>query len=87
MPDNAPGIDGITEGDLLLLSDDALEWLALFYQELENGMPWPSCSNIARTAFLSKGDDDLDPKGFRGLSILPVCYRLWGVATLQRLQG
>ena len=44
-------------------------------------------SNLARTAFLSKGDNDLDPKGHRGLSILSVCYRLWGVATLQRLQG
>ena len=50
-------------------------------------MDWPTCSNIARTAFFSKGEDDLDPKGYRGLSILSVCYRLWGVATLQRLQG
>ena len=37
----------------------ALEWLALFFQELERGVAWPSCSNIARTAFLSKGEDDL----------------------------
>ena len=25
MPDNTPGLDGITKGDLLLLSDEALE--------------------------------------------------------------
>ena len=64
MPDNTPGLDGIAKADLLLLSDEALDWLALFFQELERGMAWPTCSNIARTAFLSKGQDDLDPKGY-----------------------
>ncbi len=62
MPDNTPGLDGITKADLLLLSDEALEWLALFFRELERGMAWPTCSNIARTAFFSKGEDDLAPR-------------------------
>ena len=30
------------------------------------------------------GEDDLDPKGYRGLALLSVCYRIWGVATLRR---
>ena len=63
MPDNTPGLDGVANADLLLLSDEALDWLALFFQELERGIAWPTCSNIARTAFLGKGEDDLDPKG------------------------
>ena len=84
MPDNTPGLDGIRKGDLLLLSPFALEWLAAFYQAIEAGAAWPSVLKQARTAFLSKGEDDLDPKGFRGLAILSVCYRIWGVATLRR---
>ena len=56
MPDDTPGLDGIAKADLLLLLlfDEALDWFALFFQELERGMAWPTCSNIARTAFLSK---------------------------------
>ena len=71
----------------MLLSDLALDWLAKLFMAVEGGASWPQCSNVARIAFISKGEHDLDPKGFRGLSILSVCYRLWGVATLQRLQG
>ena len=33
---------------------------------------------------MSKGEDDLDPNGYRSLAILSVCYRIWGVATLRR---
>ena len=73
LADNTPGLDGIAKADLLLLSDEASDWLALFFQKLERGVPWPTCSNIARTAFLSKWEDDLDPKGYRGLAILSVC--------------
>ena len=87
MPDNTPGLDGIVKGDLLLLSTEALEWLAKFYTAIEQGAKLPEASCAARMAFLSKGEDDLDPKGFRGLSILSCVYRIWGVATLQRLQG
>ena len=84
MPDSTPGLDGIRKGDLLLLSPLALEWLASFYQAIENGASWPKLLKQARTAYLSKGEDDLDPKGYRGLSLLSVCYRIWAVATLQR---
>ena len=87
VPDNIPGLDGVAKGDLMLLSDLALDWLAKLFMAVEGGASWPQCSNVARIAFISKGEHDLDPKGFRGLSILSVCYRLWGVATLQRLQG
>ena len=81
MPDSTPGLDGIRKGDLLLLSPYALEWLASFYQAIENGAPGPTLLKQARTAFLSKGEDDLDPKGYMGLvatlSLLPhlgCCY-------------
>ena len=77
MPDSTPGLDGIRKGDLLLLSPYALEWLASFYQAIEAGASWPKVLKQMRTAFLSKGEDDLDPKGYRGLAILSVCYRVW----------
>ena len=84
MPDNTPGLDGVRKGDLLLFSPYALEWLPAFYQAIEAGASWPKVLKHARTAFLSKGEDDLDPKGYRGLAISSVCYRIWGVATLRR---
>ena len=51
---------------------------------IEKGAPWPTAANAARTAFISKGEDDCDPKGFRGLAILSVIHRIWGVATLRQ---
>ena len=36
MPNSTPGLDGIRKEDLLLLSPYALEWLASFYQAIEN---------------------------------------------------
>ena len=77
MPDNTPGLDGVRKGDLLLLSPSALEWLAKFYTAIEQGAKWPEATCAARTAFLSEGEDDLDPKGFRCLSILSCVYRIW----------
>ena len=72
MPDSTPGLDGIRKGDLLLLSPYALEWLASFYEAIENGAAWPKLLKQARTAFLSKGEDDLDPKGVQR-AVAPLC--------------
>ena len=38
-----------------------------------------------RTTFLSKGDDDLSPTGYRGLAILAKIYRLYASIRLRHL--
>ena len=77
MPDNTPGTDGIRKGDLLILSPSAIWLLTLLLQAIEKGAAWPDAAATARTAFLSKGEDDLDPRGYRGLAILSKLYRMW----------
>ena len=70
MPDNTPGTDGVMKGDLVILSPNAIWLLTLLLQAIEKGAAWPEVVATARAAFLSKGEDDLDPRGFRGLAIL-----------------
>jgi hypothetical protein len=56
---------------------------AQLLHSIERGAPWPAPVNIARTAFLSKGEDDLSPLGSRGLSILSKFYRLYASIRLR----
>ena len=60
--------------------------LTQLLQAIERGATWHSPTNIARTAFLSKGDDDLSPQGFRGLAILSKLYRMWASIRLRHLK-
>ena len=83
MPDNTPGTDVIKKGDLLLLSPSAIWLLTLLLQAIEKGAAWPDAATTARTAFVSKGEDDLDPRGYRGLAILSKLYRMWAVIRLR----
>ena len=61
MPDNAPGMDGVKKSDLVVLSLSALWLLTCLLQAIEQGTPWPTPTAKVRTAYLSKGEDDLDP--------------------------
>ena len=83
MPDNAHGLDGVRKGDLLILSPHCLDLLAKLLDAVEQGAPWPWPVNQARTAFISKGEDDLSPQGFRGLAILSKLYRMWAAIRLR----
>ena len=83
MPDNAQGLDGVTKGDLLILSPHCLNYLAKLLEAIEHGAPWPGPVNLARTAFISKGEDDLSPQGYRGLAILSKLYRMWAAIRLR----
>ena len=86
MPDNTPGMDGVRKGDLLLLSPNALWLLTQLLDAIEQGKPWPVVTNNARTAYVSKGEDDLCPTGCRGLAILSKLYRLWATIRLEHAQ-
>ena len=70
MPDNTPGMDGVKKSDLVILSPSALWLLTRLLQAIEQGKPWPTPTANVRTAYLSTGEDDLDPRGYRGLAIL-----------------
>ena len=83
MPDNTPCTDGIRKGDLLILSPSAIWLLTLLLQAIDKGAAWPDAAATARTAFLSKGEDDLDPRGYRGLAIFSKLYRMWAVIRLR----
>ena len=88
VPDNAPGLDGVHEGDLASLSDHALQWLATLLNTIEEGAPWPDQTLIGRTAWLDKTDvpePSTDPLDYRGLAILSKVYRLYGVIRLRHL--
>ena len=82
MPDNTPGLDGIAKGDLKILSPKCLTLIARLLNLIEAGAPWPSLVRKARTTFISKGEEDLEPSGFRGLAILSKNYRLWAATRM-----
>ena len=65
MPDNTPGLDSTTKGDLSLISWQGAVLLCELFAAIEGGAKWPTVLTLARTAFLSKGEDDLCPTGFR----------------------
>ena len=46
IPDNAPGLDGVHEGDLAVLSDHALQWLATLLNTIEEGAPWHGLTKL-----------------------------------------
>ena len=76
MPENTPGLDGVRKSDLLVLGPLCLNLMADLLNSIEEGVEVPQPTNVGRTAFLSKGEDDLSPQGFRGLAILSKFYRM-----------
>ena len=86
MPDNTPGTDGVRKSDLQILSPNCLYLLTKLLQTIEGGAPWPIPTNTARSAFLSKGEYDLCPQGFRSLAILSKIYRMRAGIRLRHLK-
>ena len=70
MPDNTPGLDSTTKGDLGLVSWRGALLFCELFGAIEGGAKWPNVLTQARTAFLSEREDDMCPTGFRGLAIL-----------------
>ena len=52
--DSAPGLDGWSNKDLALLSDQAIELIVKLFNAIELGAPWPKTMQEARAVFLSK---------------------------------
>ena len=85
MPDNTTRLDGVKKGDLIILSPLCLDLIANLLNAIEEGAAWPQPCNAVRTAFFSKGEDDLSPQGFRGLAILSKLYRMWAGIRLRHV--
>ena len=59
--------------------------LCELFAAIDGGAKWPTLLTLARTAFLSKGEDDLFPTGFRGLAVLSKIDRLYTCIRLRHL--
>ena len=71
----------------MCLGPTAYTTLANLLNEIEAGLPWPTATNQAKAAFLSKHPTpSTDPLGYRVLLILPVVYRRWANARLYDLR-
>ena len=84
-PDNTPGMNGVRQGHLLLFCPNALWLITQLLIAIEQASPWPAATNCARTAYVSKGEDDLSPTSYRGLAILSKLYRLWATIRLEHV--
>ena len=72
LKETAGGLDQWGPADLKLLSQEACEELANFFNMIEGGASWPKQLNVARAAFLAKeADSDMDPLAYRVLLMLP----------------
>ena len=79
LKETAGGLDQWNPADLKLLSKDACEELANFFDMIEKGANWPKQLTIATAAFLAKEEDsDMDPLAHRVLLMFASVYRLWG---------
>ena len=68
-----------------LISCQGAKLLSELFAAIEGGAKAPGVLTLARTAFLSKGEDDLCPIGYRGLAILSKVYRLYACIRLRHL--
>ena len=85
--ETAGGMGQWTPADLMLLSKEACQHLATFFNMIERGAGWPKHLTMARVAFLAKEEDsDMDPLAHRVLLMLASTYRLWAKIRLSHLQ-
>eukprot|EP00969_Alexandrium_andersonii_P202097 8930319-Alexandrium_andersonii.AAC.1 len=72
---------------LRYMSLGAARWLAILFNRVEAGTPWPDVLCQARAIFLAKEGEGLSPQGFRILSIGSHVYRRWGAMRLAHLEA
>eukprot|EP00969_Alexandrium_andersonii_P067383 2973209-Alexandrium_andersonii.AAC.1 len=83
---SAPGLDGWSNTELKRLPFAIYEALAMLYNAVERGSPWPSAITQARAAFLPKGDEpSTQPLDVRVLTIASSIYRRWAALRLQQV--
>eukprot|EP00969_Alexandrium_andersonii_P119546 5285378-Alexandrium_andersonii.AAC.1 len=66
----------------------AIVWLTSLLNHIEAGGQWPDSPRIAKCAHVAKTPElSLDALQYRGLTLLPSVYRLWGKLRLRHLRG
>lgn len=74
---SATGLDGVSINDLKAMPDCVLEAHCGIFREVETCGVWPKQLLVGKVASLAKTDAPSDVSGFRPITILPHCYRLW----------
>ena len=84
--ETAAGLDQWAPADLKMLSPKAYEAIATMLNMIEEGKAWPKQMNVARAAFLPKGEtNSQDPLEYRVLLMLPGVYRMYTKTRLRHL--
>ena len=82
---SAAGLDQWATQDFSILSNEAYDWLAIMFNEIEAGAPWPEPTLHAKGAYLLKDPDDKgDPLGYRVLLVMSVPYRRYAATRLRQ---
>ena len=70
-----------------MLPIEAYEQLAVLFNMIEAGAPWPKDMMKARAAFLAKDpEDEQNPLAYKVLLMLSGVYRMWSKTRLRHLQ-
>ena len=74
---SATGLDGVSISDLKAMPDRVIQEHCEIYRAAESTGKWPQQLLVGKVASLAKTDLPSDVHGFRPITILPHCYRLW----------
>ena len=84
-PSSAPGPDGVSRADLLLMPDDLLDHLLAVCAHAEHSGEWPVAAMTAVVTALEKIPGAGRVSQFRPIAVLSLTYRVW--ATVRAKQA
>ncbi len=74
---SATGLDGVSLSDLKAMPNAVLEAHCQLFREAESRGTWPSQALVGKVASRAKSESPDSVTGFRPITVLPHCYRLW----------
>ena len=74
---SATGLDGVSLADLKAMPDQVLEAHCNIYRVAESRGVWPKQTLVGKVASLAKTECPTEVSGYRPITILPHCYRIW----------
>ena len=76
-PHSATGLDGVSLRDLKSMPSTVLTAHSRVFQHAEEKGEWPKQALVGRVASLAKTAEPDSISGFRPITVMPHCYRLW----------
>ncbi len=76
-PRSATGLDGVSLSDLKAMPFEVIEAHCQIFHTAETHGVWPKQALVGKVASLAKSEAPSSINGFRPITILPHCYRLW----------